>query len=358
MVDREAIALLTQSARDFLTRRAPANRIRQLRADDMGWDKALWQQMSDLGWGGVAVPEENGGVELGFGAQCALLEEAGRQLVPEPLLTNAISARILMESKKDATGPWLEGLASGLKVVAFAVEEPDARFHRLSSISARVERGTLRGLKHHVPHGYGADAFLVTAHDEIGPGLFLVERSYDHMAWSRQYRVDGRNAARVLFDGAPAIRLGGASAVWNAYEIAAVALASEQLGAAERAFELTLDYLKTRTQFGQTIGTFQALQHRAARIFIELSLLKSAVRGAARAVDENPAELPPLASLAKALADDTSRLVTNEGVQMHGGIGVTDEHDIGLYLKRARVAAVAFGDAPYHRRLWASLRGF
>ena len=186
-----------------------------------------------------------------------------------------------MESRQDATGPWLEGIASGLTVVAFAVEEPDVRFHRLASISTRVDRGALSGLKHHVPHGYGADAFLVTAHDELGPGLFLVERSYDHMAWSRQRRVDGRNAARVLFEGAPAIRLGGAATVWHAYEIAAVAIASETLGAAERAFEITLDYLKTREQFGQKIGTFQALQHRAARLFIELSLLRSSVRAAA-----------------------------------------------------------------------------
>ena len=358
MADREAIALLTQTARDFLSRKAPVGRIRQLRSDERGWCDTLWGEMSDLGWGGVAVPEAHGGVELGYGAQCALLEEGGRQLVAEPLLSNAISARIMMESKVDQTGPWLEGIAAGLKVVAFAVEEPNARFHRLDAVSTRVEQGRITGLKHHVPHGFGADAFVVTARDEAGPGLFLVEREYEHMGSSRQWRVDGRNAARVLFDGAPAVRLGGAAAVWHAYELAAVAIASEQLGAIERAFEITLEYLQTRVQFGQTIGTFQALQHRAARMFIELSLLRSAVRAAAAAVDDDPDALPDLASLAKALSDDTSRLVTNEAVQMHGGIGVTDEHDIGLYLKRARVAAIAFGDAPYHRRLWASLRGF
>ena len=191
-----------------------------------------------------------------------------------------------------------------------------------------------------------------------GLGLFLVR---DGAAVARTVRLDRRDCGRVRFSDTPAVAIrpsGGGRAPRAAMDRAAVALCAEMLGGMQAAFEMTLSYLKTRHQFGVPIGTFQALQHRAARMFIEIELCRSAVLAAAIGADQEPERLPALVSIAKARCNETYRLVARETVQMHGGIGVTEEHDAGMYLKRARVAAQTFGTAAWHRDRWARLRGY
>jgi len=219
--------------------------------------------------------------------------------------------------------------------------------------------------------GAGADAFLVVARsageegDPEGIDLFLVEPGAAGLGVEAQHRVDARNAALLRLEdvsvGAEA-RVGaagkGAELLEQVVDRATVGLCAEMLGSMSEAFERTLDYLKARQQFGVPIGSFQALKHRAAEIFIEIELCRSAVMGAARAVDADAPDARQLVSLAKARCSDAFVLVGNESVQMHGGIGMTDEHDIGFYLKRARVAATTFGDAAWHRERWARLGGY
>ena len=356
----EELELLSRSACDFAEERSPVGRIRALRdeRDPLGWCRVLWAEMAELGWTGLSLPENRGGWGLGFSEQCVLLEAVGRNLVPEPLLTTAVSAQVLMMSDVLAAQAQLSAIAAGEATVTIASEEGHYSHGGLQGISTRWVDGGLVGEKTGVPDGVEAAAYLVVAQDDEGSALYLVDGSAPGVERTRQWRVDGRNAVTLTLDGVPGERLGGEELVIAAYDRGAIALAAEMLGAATRAFEITLEYLKTREQFGVTIGSFQALQHRAARMYIELGLLRSVVRGAAAAVDGGSDDVSRMASLAKVVAGETFTYVANQSIQLHGGIGMTDEHDIGLYLKRARVCEVTWGTATWHRRRWAELGGY
>ncbi|MBC7171644.1 MAG: acyl-CoA dehydrogenase, partial [Polyangiaceae bacterium] len=223
----------------------------------------------------------------------------------------------------------------------------------------------LRGKKIQVLDGHVADAILVTATSDEGLHIFLVDPRAKGVKVTRQNRLDSRNAALVELEGVrvepTAIIASPTSAervLGDVLDQAAIGLSAEMLGGAQQALDDTVAYLKERVQFGVPIGSFQALQHRAARLFIEVQLLRASVLAAARAVDDAPSLVPGLASLAKARAAETFVHVAKEAIQMHGGIGMTDEHDIGFYLKRAQSAAYAFGDASFHRMRWATLHGY
>lgn len=367
---------LAENAERLFAERSPAARVRALRGDPVGFDWGLWREMAELGWVGCHVPEAHGGTGLGFFELCLLLEAAGRTLVPEPLFTAAVlGAETLQLAGTNAQqARWLPRIASGEAVVTLAHQERGSR-HDPFRITTRAERTgdgfALAGEKAQVPDGHVAHAFVVPvrtrgeASDRDGIGLALVPAGAPGLDVTRQTRIDGRGAALIRFDG---VRVGedaflgppdgGGDVLGRVLDRAAVALSAEMLGGASQAFDTTLAYLETRKQFGVPIGSFQALQHRAARMFVELELARSSVLAAARAVDEGAEEVARLASLAKARASETFVHVTNEAVQMHGGIGVTDEHDIGLYLKRARACDATFGDAPWHRRRWATLAGY
>jgi acyl-CoA dehydrogenase len=263
-------------------------------------------------------------------------------------------------------------VCAGDAFLALANEERGARFD-LSRVATRAERTDagfrITGEKVHVIDGTAAHAFVVAARsagrDGEGVSLFLVPADAEGVEVERLRRVDSRGAASVRLravsvgrDALVGPEAGGAALLEEVVDVATVGLCAEMLGSAAEAFDRTLRYLKDRTQFGVPIGSFQALKHRAANVFIELELLRSAVMAAARALDEGSPEARPLVSLAKARASETAVLVANEAVQMHGGIGMTDEHEIGFYLKRARVADCSFGDAAYHRDRWARLLGY
>ncbi len=250
----------------------------------------------------------------------------------------------------------------GERFVAVAWEAPGSRGDAAQaafSATSDGERWRLDGAATSVLDGHVASDLLIPAQTAGGLAVFRV--AAEHAQVRRLVRIDGRNAAQVDLDGVSGTVLLEADATASleaALDRARITLAAEMLGGATEAFERTIGWLREREQFGVPIGTFQALQHRAARLYVELTMTRSAVRAAARAVDEDPDAVPRLASLAKAVASDTFERVTAEAVQMHGGVGVTDEHDIGLYFKRARVAAVTFGDAAFHRRRWARLGGY
>ena len=374
----ETQQLLETTAREFVAKKAPVERIRKLRDsnNEMGYSQELWQEMASMGWVGVHFPEEFGGSGLGFFEFSLVLEAAGRQLMPEPYVSTVLlGAQMLLDSGTSAQKEaWLSEIAVGNKVMAVAYDEPRARFnhHHVTTTATKTERGyELSGEKIHVLDGGSADGIIVSARvaggaqDSDGIALFLIHPNAAGVQRISQTRVDSRKAVILKMDQLNVNtdclvgEVGAGGAILDrVMDIARIGLAAEMLGGASQAFDVTVAYLKERVQFGVPIGSFQALQHRAARIFTQLQVAKSAVLAAAKAVDEMPDKVSELASLAKAKCSDVFVLATNEGVQMHGGVGMTDEYDIGFYMKRARTTDALFGDASFHRERWATLRGY
>jgi acyl-CoA dehydrogenase len=370
--------LLAKTAADFAAERSPVSRMRQLRDsnDPDGFSRALWKQMAELGWLGIPFPESFGGAGMGLAELAVVLEALGRKLAPEPVIPCVLLAgQALLIGGSDAQKTrWLPPLVAGEHLLAFGFQERRSSYD-LRRVATRAQRAgegwRLCGEKIQVEGGASADAFVISARTAGGEGdgagitLFLVPRGAAGLGVVRQHRVDSRNAALLGLDG---VLVGAADVVGAvdaggdlleaAVDRATVGLCAEMLGSMSEAFERTLTYSKQRIQFGVPIGSFQALKHRAAQCFIEIELARSTVMAAARAVDAGDAEAAQLVALAKARCSDAAVLIGNEAVQMHGGIGMTDEHEIGFYLKRARVAEMTFGDAAFHRDRWARLSGY
>jgi acyl-CoA dehydrogenase len=329
--------------------------------------------MAELGWVGLAFPESLGGAGLGFADLAVVLEELGRTLAPEPFVgTVLMGGQALLLGGSDAQKQaWLPRVCAGDAIVSLAHQEARSRYD-VRHVETRAERTAggwrLTGEKSQVLDGHVADGLLIPARtsgavaDAAGISLFLVTRGAAGLTSIRQTRVDSRGAALVRLDGVAGELVGAegqaGALLERVIDRASVGLCAEMLGGMQQAFALTLEHLKTRKQFDVPIGSFQALKHRAADVFIEIELAKSVVMAAARAIDEGSPELAKLASLAKAKCSDAYVLATNEGVQMFGGVGMTDEYDIGLYMKRARAAELSFGDAAFHRARWARLNGY
>jgi alkylation response protein AidB-like acyl-CoA dehydrogenase len=378
LVLSEEQELLRRTAADFVAQHAPVSRLRRLRdaGDAAGFSTDLWKQMGELGWPGILLPEEYGGLGLGYADLVVVLEQLGAALAPEPFLGTVLLAgnAILLGGSDEQREAILPRVAAGETVLALAHHEPGAR-HRLLRVRTRAERaGTgfrLRGEKDLVLDGAVADRLVVSARvaggddDARGIALFLVDPRAPGVSVRRQQLVDHRSAALVALDG---VEVGADAAVGTPGEAAdllakvvdraLVGLSADMLGGMSRAFELTIAYLRERKQFGVAIGSFQALKHRAARMFIEVELARSAVMAAARAIDEGSPDASLLAAVAKARLSEGFVQVANEAVQMHGGIGMTDEHDVGFYLKHARVTEILLGDAAVHRDRFAALQGF
>jgi alkylation response protein AidB-like acyl-CoA dehydrogenase len=348
--------LLKDAARDFIKEQAPVSRLRKARDDKKnGRDPELWREMAQMGWAGIIVPEEHGGAGLGFVGLGAVLEEIGRTLAASPLHSSAlVGASALMLAGSDAQRKeWLPKIAAGEAIAAFAVDE--TAHHAPHKSTLKFANGKLSGQKLYVADGHIADLFIVAGAD----ALYLVKGDATGLTRRELITADSRGAADLTFKDVAAEPLkGGAEVIDQILDRARIGLAAEMIGQAQEAFEITSEYLKTRRQFGQVIGGFQALQHRAAKLFTEIELTRSCVYAALDALERNANNLPEYASLAKARACETLHLASNELVQMHGGIGMTDAHDAGLYLKRARVAEALYGGAAFHRDRYASLLGF
>ena len=364
--------LLAKTALDFARQHSPVSRVRELRDRDdaTGFSRALWKQMAELGWVGILIPEEHGGAGMGFADLAVVLEALGRTLAPEPFLSTVLlgAQAIALGGSEAQRREWLPGVAAGEKLLTLAWQEAASRYEvQRIATTAEPDGGgwRLRGEKIQVPDAHVADALIVPARVRDELSLFLVAGGAPGLSITRQRRIDARNAGLVRLDGvrvASEAAIGeigaGGALLERVVDRATAGLCAEMLGAASQVFEDTLRYLKTRVQFGVPIGSFQALKHRAARIFMELELARSAVMAAVRAADEDDREFPALVSLAKARCSDAFVLAANEGVQMHGGVGMTDEYDLGFYMKRSRVAEMTFGDAAWHRARWARLHGY
>jgi alkylation response protein AidB-like acyl-CoA dehydrogenase len=362
----EEQTMLRDAAKSWVSEKSPVTAFRKVRDSGVGFDRAAWAEMAEMGWAGILIPEEFGGSGLGYLSLGLVLEETGRTLTASPLVSTALTATtaLLLGGSDAQKKAWLPKIAEGKAIATLAVDE--GAHHAPAKIAFKATKSgngwALSGKKSFVLDGDAADLVIVAARTGSGVTLFLVEGNAKGLSRQILKSVDSRGVANLSFDnvevGADAV-LGTVDQGYGILEAtldrARAGLAAEMLGSATQAFETTLDYLKTRVQFGQVIGTFQSLQHRAAKMYTDLELTRSCVEAALSAIDSNSNDVPQLASLAKAKANDVYHLVSNEMVQMHGGIGMTDAHDAGLYLKRARAAEATFGSAAYHRDRYASL---
>ncbi|MDA7796252.1 acyl-CoA dehydrogenase family protein [Gammaproteobacteria bacterium] len=368
---------LKDTALSFARDRTPVTHFRSLRDSNNVncWDSGIWQEMVELGWSGILVPEEFGGSDFGIGGISVIMQELGKTLTPSPLLATAVLgvSVIKMLGSEDHKKIYLPKIVSGEITTAFAIDEGHHHnpFQIETSATLSDEHWVLNGQKVFVLDGASANTILIVARTSGKPGesnglsVFVANKDSAGLEISQISTADCRNYANISMNNLKLSQeacLGAADMageiVEKVLDLARIAMAAEMLGNMEEAFEVTVNYLKERKQFGVAIGSFQALQHRAAKMFCEIELTKSAVMAAMHAADESSNDLERLASLAKFQAGETLHLVSNESIQMHGGIGVTDEYDIGFYLKRARVAEQIFGTSEYHQARYADISGF
>jgi alkylation response protein AidB-like acyl-CoA dehydrogenase len=361
----EEARMVRETALDFFRERSPITALRKLRDDNdpTGFSRDLWRQMAELGWTGFLVPEDDGGSAFGMTGLAQVMEAAGRTLAATPLLSTALLGATLLSlgGTEDQKSQYLPPLLAGEHIIALALEEgPRHAPTKIATTATKDGSGyRLNGQKTFVLDGHIADTLIVAARTDSGIALFLVPG--EAATRTRLTMVDSRNAANIRLENVavgPDAILGHPNLLDTALDRARAALAAEMLGSANEAFDRTVQYLKDRKQFGVAIGSFQALKHRAAHMFCEVEITRSAVLAAVSALDQNANDAAALVSLAKAKANDTLFLCGNEGVQMHGGIGMTDEHEIGFFMKRARVAQASFGDTSFCRDRYARLMGY
>jgi alkylation response protein AidB-like acyl-CoA dehydrogenase len=368
--------MLKDSVAPFIAEAAPVAHLRTLRDgnDEVGFSRDLWKQFAEMGFTGVIVPEAHGGLGLGHLEAGIILEEIGRNLTPSPFLSTSVGAAAALAAAGGAQADaWLPRIASGDAVIALAIDE--GAKHRPDRTALRAERSgngfKLSGKKSFVINGHSADMLLVIARTAGAPGetdgltLFAVDKDAAGLSADARRMVDSSLASHMTFNtvtvDADAV-IGEVDAGWAALApllaAARTGAAAEMIGVGQGAADMTLDYLKQRKQFGQLIGEFQALQHRAAHLYSELEIARASVMKAQQLLDEGNSGAELMVSVAKAKAGRTTNLAVREGVQMHGGIGMTDEYDIGLYMKRDRALAEFMGDIHYHTDRVARMSGY
>ena len=365
--------MLQDSARAFISENAPVAHLRALRdgRDDTGFSRDLWRKFAEMGFSGILIPEGQGGSGLGVVEAGVIAEELGRTLAPSPFLSTAVLAAAAIRRGGNAAqqAALLPKIAAAERVVALALDEGVK--HRPGAIATKAVRDgagyRIDGDKTLVVDGHVADTLIVAARvagDGDPVALFLVDAKAPGVALERTVMVDAHNAARVRLTGvrvAGDALLGsveGAALLEEVLDIGRAVLASELLGIADEVFARTLTYLKERKQFGRIIGEFQALQHRASELFCDIEMTRAIVIRALQAVDEDPVKARDLVSAAKARACTTANRAVQEGVQMHGGMGMTDQFDIGLFMKRACVVQELLGDAHFHADRHATLNAY
>ncbi|WP_316195090.1 acyl-CoA dehydrogenase family protein [Bradyrhizobium sp. SZCCHNRI3052] len=373
----EEQSMLRDSARGLISDHAPIAHLRKLRddRDATGFSRQLWATFAEMGFAGLLVPEEHGGSGLGAVEAGVVMEEIGRTLMPSPFLaTSVLSASALARAGSAAQkSEYLPKIASGALLAALALDE-GAKHRPLHTALQAVRSGNgfkLNGAKAMVVDGHVADLLLVVARSAGSPGdrdgltLFLVDPKAKGVAIERTIMVDAHNAARVTLDNVEVTADhvlgevdGGAATLSAVLDLGRGAVASEMVGLSEEVFGRTVAYLKERKQFGKAIGEFQALQHRAAQLYIEIEITRAAVLKALQTLDADSAGATAAVAVAKARAGATATRAVQEGVQMHGGMGMTDQFDIGFFMKRARVCEELLGDANYHAAQLAQLRGY
>src|SRR5260370_27543876 len=369
--------MLRDNARGFLAKNAPIAHLRALRdnRDADGFSRALWKNFVEMGWAGILVPQDYGGLGLGHVEAGVVMEELGRTLTPSPFLSTAVLAAsaISRAGSDQEKNNYLPKIVAGELIATLAIDET-AKHHpeKTAMTATRADKGfKLSGAKTFVIDGHVAKLLIVAARtstkagDTNGLTLLLVDANAPGVRAERTSTVDTHNAARITFDDVKAGTdsvLGEIDAAWDGLEgvlnVARAAVAAEMVGASEEAFGRTVAYLKERKQFGKAIGEFQALQHRAAHLYCELEVTRTAVLKALQTLDDSYDRAGAIVSVAKARAGLSATLAVNEAVQMHGGIGMTDEFDIGLFMKRLRVCRELFGDSNFHADRLARLNRY
>ena len=365
----EEQSMLRDSARSFLAENAPVAQLRQLRDghDPAGFAGNTWAAFAELGYAGVAVSEAHGGAGLGAVEIGVLMEQIGRHLSALPFLSSSVVAACVLQRAGSAAqqAHWLPRIARGEAIATLAMDE--GQKHRPEAIALRAERHDhgwrLSGSKSFVPDAHVASLLLVAARADDGVALFALPRDTASLQVERTPMTDAHNAARVLLldvtlpDDA---RLPGGdeATLHQALDLGRAAAAAELLGIADEVFERTLDYLKQRKQFGRLIGEFQALQHRAATLYVDIELARAGLAKALHMLDTAPDKAAEAVAVAKAKCGSAATLAVQEAVQMHGGMGMTDQLDFGLFMKRARVLQELYGDAGFHMDRLARLRGY
>jgi alkylation response protein AidB-like acyl-CoA dehydrogenase len=377
LVLNEEQTMLRDSARGFIGDKAPVAHLRQLRdsKDATGFSRDLWRSFAEMGFSGLLVPEEFGGSGLGCVEAGVVMEEIGRTLMPSPFLATAVLAASALKRGGSAAqkSEHLPKIAEGSLLAALAVDE-GSKHRPLQTAMQAVRSGNgfkLDGAKAFVVDGHTADLLIVAARSAGAPGeregltLFLVDPKTKGIELERTAMVDSHNAARIVFDNVEVNADGvlgevdqGGVLLEGVLNIGRGAVASEMVGVSEEVFGRTVSYLKERKQFGKLIGEFQALQHRAAHLYTEIEITRAAVLKALQTLDENFDNAGTAVAVAKARAGTTATLAVQEGVQMHGGMGMTDQFDIGFFMKRARVCQELFGDSNFHADQLARLKNY
>ena len=370
LVLNEDEVMLRDTAEGFFADKASVTALRKLRddRDETGFDRALWSEMADMGFAGIVIGEDHGGVDMGFQSAGLLAEQMGRNLTASPFLSTAIlAATVLREAgSNDQKNTWLLKIATGETIMAVALDEGPK--HNPTGIETTAEKSgngfRLNGSKAMVVDGHAADQLIVAAKTDDGLAFFLVDPTMKGVEIERTIMVDAHNSARINLDN---VEVDGDALIGetNAEEALRKTLAAgrgivaaELLGAGGEAFRSTIEYIKEREQFGVAVGSFQALQHRSSHLYSELEIARSAVLGALTALDAGDPKADRYCSMAKSKLGDVAKLAALEGVQMHGGIGMTDEYDIGLFLKRVRVLQELLGNAAYHQNEHAKAHSF
>jgi len=376
LILNEEQQLLKESADGFFAEKAPVNQLRALRdsADETGFSKELWSEMAEMGFAGLLVDEDNGGTDFGLVGAGIVAETMAKTLTASPFLASSvIGASVIKAAASDKQKQlWLPQIAAGEKIVTLAIDETAHHAPEQTALKATAGGGgyVLSGMKTFVCDGHVADTILVLARtsgeagDRQGLSLFAVDKGAAGLIVDRTVMADSRNWAKITFEGvklsADAL-VGTEGAAFDAIEPALdkarIIIAAELLGISQQCLDQTVGYLQERKQFGVVIGTFQGLQHRAAHLFSEIEVTRSAILKAMQVVDAG-GDARWFASLAKAKAAKTAELATNEAIQMHGGIGMTDEFDIGFYIKRARVLQALLGDYNYHADRFAACSSY
>ena len=376
LVLNEDEVMMRDMAQGFFSEKAPVTALRELRdnRDETGFDRKLWSEMAAQGFAGIVVPEEHGGVDMGYLAAGLVAEQMGRNLTASPFLsTSILAATALKHGTDEQKSAWLPKIAAGETVIALALDE-GVKHNPRGTTTTAVPSGNgfkLNGAKAMVVDGHVADVVIVVARtsgdegDADGLSLFLVDPKTAGISTERTIMVDSRNAARIDLDNVEVSgdallgTLDGGMEVLNSVMAAGRGIAAaELLGAGAQAFEDTVAYIKERKQFDSIIGEFQALQHRSSHLYSELEIARSAVIGALTALDAGDENAEQYCAMAKAKLGSVAKLASQEGVQMHGGVGMTDEYNIGLFMKRIRVLQELMGDAHYHMNEFAQANAY
>ena len=376
LVLNEDEVMMRDMAQGFFAEKAPVKALRGLRdtQDETGFDQTLWSEMAAQGFAGMVIPEEYGGVDMGYLAAGLVAEQMGRNLTASPFLsTSILAATALKHGSDEQKSAWLPKIASGEAVIALALDE-GVKHNPRGTATTAVPSGNgfkLNGAKAMVVDGHVANVMIVVARtsgeegDAEGLSLFLVDPKTAGVSTDRTIMVDSRNAARIDLENVEVSgdallgTLDGGMDVLNGVLAAGRGIAAaELLGAGAQAFEDTVAYIKERKQFGAIIGEFQALQHRSSHLYSELEIARSAVVGALTALDAGDEQAQQYCAMAKAKLGSVAKLASQEGVQMHGGVGMTDEYDIGLFMKRIRVLQELMGDAHYHMNAFAEANAY